>query len=114
MILHNQLQEAGIRVSQNLTAWLPQMIGYKTSIQKAILDVATYEELEDVRDANVNQSLIDKLCRFANKELQKKNSPETLYSLSIAVATIIKEYDWGTYYIIGKGLLELADRIQNV
>lgn len=114
MILHNQLQDAGIRVSQNLASWLPQMIEYKTSIQKAILDVATYQELEDVRNANVNQSLIDKLCRFANKELQLKSSSETLYSLSIAVATIIKEYDWGTYYLIGEGLLELADRIQNV
>jgi len=113
MIQRKQLQVAGNTVSQNPTVWLPLMIGYKTGIQKAILNIATKDELLDVKNCRINQSMISKLCQIANKELHKTYNAETLFSLSIAVATIIKEYNWGTYYLIDEGLLELADRIQN-
>jgi len=31
----------------------------------------------------------------------------------MAVGTIIKEYDWGTAYLIGNGLWNMASKIQN-
>lgn len=100
-------------VVSNFAVALPKMISYKSYIQRAILDIATNRELEDVRDCRINQGMIDKLCRLAKNEWMLSSDAQSLYCSAMAVATIIKEYDWGTQYLIGDGLWEIAQRIQN-
>lgn len=99
--------------ASNLAAVLPKMIGYKTDIQRAVLNLATRQELEDVRECRINQVIIDKLCRLAKDEWLSVGDASSLYCAAMAVATIIKEYDWGTQYLNGDGLWEIAQRIQN-
>lgn len=113
MITKQEFDFAAKIVVTNFGAALPKMIGYKSYIQKAILDIATNRELEDVRDCRINQGMIAKLCRLAKNEWLLSPDSHSLYCAAMAVATIIKEYDWGTEYLIGEGLWEIAQRIQN-
>ncbi len=91
---------------------LPVMIEYKTFIQYNVLDIASQQEINDIRDCRINQTTIDKLTMLAHSRWQNSGM-ETLYCAAMAVATIIKEYDWGTYYLSESGLYELATRIEN-
>ena len=108
-----EFEFAAKSVASNLVAALPKMISYKSYIQKAILDIATNRELEDVRDCRINQGMIDKLCKLAKNEWLLSGDTQSLYCAAMAVATIVKEYDWGTRYLVGDGLWEMAQRIQN-
>lgn len=38
-------------------------------------------------------------------------SEEMVYMVALSVGTIIKEYGWGTYFVMEDGLYELARRI---
>jgi len=113
MITKQEFDLAAKTVATNFGAALPKMISYKSYIQKAILDIATIRELEDVRDCRINQSMIDKLCMLAKDKWLISGDTQSLYCAALAVATIVKEYDWGTQYLIGEGLWEIAQRIQN-
>lgn len=113
MVHKQEFDLAAKKTASNLMAALPKMIGYKSYIQRSILDVATTRELQDVRDCRINQGMIDKLCRLAKKEWMLSGDAQSLYCASMAVATIVKEYDWGTKYLAGDGLWEMAQRIQN-
>lgn len=113
MITKNDFDQIAKSVMTNIAKVLPKMISYKNYIQNAILDVATSQELEDVRDCRINQGMIDKLCRLAKNEWMLSADAQSLYCSAMAVATIIKEYDWGTQYLIGDGLWQIAQRIQN-
>lgn len=100
-------------VVSHLSAVLPKMIGYKNYIQRSVLDIATPRELADVRDSRINQRMIDKLCKLAKNEWLSNGDAQSLYCAAMAVATIVKEYEWGSQYLIGDGLWEIAQRIQN-
>ena len=113
MITKQEFDLAAKQVLSDLSSVLPQMISYKSYIQREILNQATQREMEDVRDSRINQGLIDKLCRIAKNEWRISGDSKSLYCIAMAVATIIKEYDWGTHYLVGTGLYELATRIQN-
>lgn len=113
MITKQEFDFTAKTVVSNLAVVLPKMISYKSYIQKAILDIATNRELEDVRNCCINQGMIDKLCRLAKNEWMLSSDAQSLYCSAMAVATIIKEYDWGTQYLIGDGLWEIAQQIQN-
>lgn len=113
MITKQEFDFAAKTVVSNFAVALPKMISYKSYIQKAILDIATNRELEDVRDSRINQGMIDKLCRLAKNEWVFSSDAQSLYCSAMAVATIIKEYDWGTQYLIGDGLWKIAQQIQN-
>lgn len=113
MITKQEFDLAVKSVVSNMASVLPKMISYKSYIQKAVLDVATRQELEDVRDSRINQGMIDKLCKLAKREWLLSGDSQSLYCAEMAVATIIKEYDWGTQYLVGNGLWEMAQRIQN-
>ena len=113
MITKQDFDFAASNVRANLGSVLPKMISYKSYVQRAILNVATQKELADVRDGRINQVLIDKLCHIAHQEWVLSQDATSLYCIAIAVATIVKEYDWGTQYRIGNGLWEIAQRIQN-
>ena len=68
MITKQEFDFTAKTVVSNLAVVLPKMISYKSYIQKAILDIATNRELEDVRNCCINQGMIDKLCRLAKNE----------------------------------------------
>ena len=113
MLTKQEFDLAAKSVVSNMASVLPKMISSKSYIQKAVLNVATRQELEDVRDSRINQGLIDKLCKIAKNEWLLSAYAQSLYCAAMAVATIIKEYDWGTQYLFGNGLWEMAQRIQN-
>ncbi len=112
MVTKQDFNTAVKKIATNLASALPMIIGYKNYIQRAVIDIASRKELEDVRDCKINQGMIDKLCRLAKGEWEKSGDAQSLYCAAMAVATIVKEYDWGSRYLIGDGLLEIADRIQ--
>lgn len=113
MITKQEFDFAAKTAASNLGVTLPKMISYKSYVQKAILEIATNSELEDVRDCRINQGMIDKLCGLAKNEWMLSADAQSLYCAAMAVATIIKEYDWGTQYLIGDGLWDMAQRIAN-
>ena len=113
MITKQEFDLAAKSVATNMATILPKMISYKSYIQNAVLNVATRQELEDVRDSRINQEMIDKLCKLAKSEWLLSADSQSLYCAAMAVATIVKEYDWGTQYLVGNGLWEMAQRIQN-
>ena len=112
MITKQEFDLAAKSVVSNFSSVLPKMISYKSYIQKTVLDMASRQELEDVRDSRINQGMIDKLCKLAKNEWLLSGDSQSLYCAAMAVATIIKEYDWGTQYLVGNGLWEMAQRIQ--
>lgn len=113
MITKQEFDLASKSVMTNLSTILPRMINYKSSVQTKVIDLASRQELEDVRDRRLNQGMIDKLCALAKDEWLLSRDAQSLYCAAMAVATIIKEYDWGTEYLSGNGLWEMANRIQN-
>lgn len=113
MITKQDFNLAAGRVLSDFMAVAPKMIGYKSNIQRKVLDLATSRELEDVRDCRINEGMIDKLCRLAKWEWLNTPDAVSLYCAAMAVATIVKEYDWGTHYLTGDGLWNMAVRIQN-
>lgn len=113
MITKQDFDLASSNVRANLGSMLPKMISYKSYVQRAILNVATQKELEDVRDCRINQGMIDKLAQLAKAEWQLSGDSISLYCAAMAVATIVKEYGWGTQYLVGNDLWEMSNRIQN-
>ena len=113
MITKQAFDNGANEVRNNFSKYMPKMIAYKTYIQKAILDIATPNELNDVRISRINQGMIDKLAKLANREWKLSNDAPSLYCAAMAVATIVKEYDWGTQYLTGDGLWQMANKIQN-
>lgn len=113
MITQNEFELVAKSVAYNPSAMLPKMVGYKSSIQREVLDIASPDELKDVMDCRINQGMIDKLCRLAKRKWLVTKDSGSLYCAAMAVATIIKEYGWGTVYLVGEGFWEVAQRIQN-
>lgn len=112
-ISKQEFDVAAKSVVSHISAVLPKMIGYKNYIQRSVLNIASPQELADVRDSRINQRMIDKLCKLAKNEWMSNSDAQSLYCAAMAVATIVKEYEWGTQYLIGDGLWEMAQRIQN-
>lgn len=112
MISKQEFSIAAQKVLADFSTALPKMISYKSYIQQEILNHTTRKELEDVRDCRINEGLIDKLCNLAKKEWLYCGDALSLYCAAMAVATIVKEYDWGTHYLVGDGLWNMANRIQ--
>lgn len=113
MITKQEFDIATKSARANLALVLPKMVSYKNYIQKAVLDIATPQELADVRDCRINHVMIDKLCQLAHQEWVQSPDATSLYCAAMAVATIVKEYEWGTQYLISNGLWEMAQQIQN-
>ena len=113
MITKQEFDLAAKSIISNFNVAFPKMMTYKSYIQKAVLDIATHQELEDVRDCCINQGMIDKLCQLAKNEWLLSRDAQSLYCVAMAVATIIKEYDWGLQYLVGDGQWQIAQRIQN-
>lgn len=113
LITKQEFERAANEIRNNIYSALPKMISYKSTIQQKVLDIATQHEMFDVAACKINGGMIEKLAMLANEEWIKDKDAKSLYCAAMAVATIIKEYDWGVYYLIGEGLYEMANKIQN-
>ena len=113
MITKQEFDSVAKDAISNFDVVFPKMVSYKNNIQREILNLATREELEDVRDSRINYGMVNKLACLAKVEWQICGDAQSLYSAAMAVATIIKEYDWGTAYLTGDGLWNMALKIQN-
>lgn len=113
LITKQEFEKAANEIRNDVFSALPKMISYKSIIQKKVLDIATQREMFDVAACKINENMIEKLVMLANKEWIKDKDAKSLYCAAMAVATIIKEYDWGVYYLTGEGLYEMASKIQN-
>ncbi len=113
MITKQEFDSAAKLVVTHFAAVLPKMISYKSYVQRAVIGIASSQEINDVRDCRINQGMIDKLCKLAKEVWMQSPDATSLYCAAMAVATIVKEYDWGTMYLVGDGLWEMAQRIQN-
>jgi predicted XRE-type DNA-binding protein len=113
MITKQEFNQAAEQVRKSLVIAMPKMITYKSYVQRAVLNEVTQQELEDVRDCRINQGMIDKLTRIAASQWRTERSAFNLYCAAMAVATIVKEYDWGIQYLTSDGLYQMAERIYN-
>ena len=91
---------------------LQRAIPIKTHLQNAIVNCLTQEELVDIWNSRLNESVIEKLILLARPYYKEDPTNETLYVLALSIGTIIKEYEWGTYYISKDGMQELQERIK--
>lgn len=113
MLTRQEFTSAAREVQGNFMAYFTQMAGFKSYVQTAVLAVLTPAELSDVAISRLNQDVIDKLSHIAYGAWLRSNpSASNLYCAAMAVATIIKEYEWGTQYLTGDGLWDIACRIQ--
>lgn len=113
MINKNDFIELGRLILSNPAVVLPKMIEYKSQIQTEVLDIASFQELCDVRDSCINEGLIEKLVSLASAKYKLSPDDVSLYCAAMAVGTIIKEYEWGIQFVCGDGLYNLATRIYN-
>lgn len=113
MITRQEFENAAEAVRSNIMGALPKMVNYKKYVQEKVIDMATRQELEDVRDCRINQGMIDKLAMLAKQAMLSSRDAHSFYCAAMAVGTIVKEYEWGTQYLTPDGLFELATRIYN-
>lgn len=95
----------------NFHVTFPQMVKYKQAIQREIILQLDKKELDDIRYSRLNETVINKLVRIGHNYYRRETNKLTLYSLAMAIGTIIKEYEWGTYYISQYGMYQLAIKI---
>ena len=92
---------------------LQRAIPFKTNLQNAIVECLTQEELSDIWSSHFNESVIEKLILLAGPYYNEEPTKDTFDALAISIGTIIKEYEWGVYYLHKEGIKELKDRIRN-
>lgn len=103
-------REEAVAYSRNMSL-LIRMIPYKTSIQNEIVSLLNQRELLDIKYSVKNETVINKLTKLSATYYKESPNDETLFCLSMTVATIIKEYEWGTDYLSADGICELAQKI---
>lgn len=113
MMTQQEFNLVAASIRKNIMEALPKMIKYKSNIQRTVLNLATRQEIEDVRAGRINQGLIDKLIYLVHEEWIHSKDTYCLYCAAMAVATIIKEYGWGIQYLTEDGLYEIGLRIYN-
>lgn len=92
---------------------LQRAIPIKTHLQNAVVNCLTQEELADIWKSNLNESVIEKLILLARPYYKEDPTNDTLDALALSVGTIIKEYEWGIYYLSLDGISELKERIKS-
>lgn len=103
-------REEATLYSRNMSL-LVKMIPYKTSIQNEIVSMLTQQELLDITYSIKNEAVINKLAKLSARYYKESPNDETLFCLSMTIATIIKEYEWGTDYLSTDGICALAQKI---
>lgn len=91
---------------------IQKAIPIKTNLQNAIINCLTQEELSDISMSKLNENVIDKLILLSRPYYKEDPTNDTLEAIALSIGTIIKEYEWGLYYLSNKGIQELQDRIK--
>lgn len=114
MISQTEFDRVASEILRDVNAMMTKMQTYKKHLQYEVLKYATTEELVDVKYCKYNDNLVKKLIALAGEEYSDDcGGLKSLYSASMAVATIIKEYGWGTRFLTPDGLYEMANLISN-
>lgn len=87
-------------------------VQYKKIIQEAVIEELTPDEIDDIRYSRLNETVINKLVDIAKQIYRQDHNTAALSCLSMAVGTIIKEYEWGTEYATSEGIVHLAQKIE--
>lgn len=100
-------------ITGNFGKYMPIMIQFKSSIQKAIIPMLSADEVQDIKNCHLNMKVIDKFANIGKVQYQQsmEHSDEILYCLCMAIGTIVKEYDWGIRYVQQNGMCEMATKI---
>ena len=112
--------EEAAAYSKNISL-VVKMIPYKTSIQNETVaqngndiyigskaGIPEGFKLLDIKHSIKNHYVINKLAKIAARHYKETPNNEALFCLSMTLATIIKEYEWGTEYLTPNGLCTLA------
>ena len=83
----------------------------KTNIKNDIIYSLSPNEQMDIVNSIKNETVISKLIMIGKRYNAQNPSEEMVYMVALSVGTIIKEYGWGTYFVMEDGLYELARRI---
>ena len=113
MLNSNNYSSVQASITGNFSKYMPIMMQFKSTIQRAIIPLLSVKELQDIRDSRINMSVIEKLAHIGKTQYQQsiERTDETLYCLCMAIGTIIKEYDWGIKYVQQDGMCEIAAKI---
>lgn len=88
-----------------------QMIPLKDSIQKEIISLLTDEEKLSIKLSQMNKQVVNKLINLSMQYYKLFPNKTNLYCLCMVIATIIKEYEWGDYFLTTQGILYLSEKI---
>lgn len=113
MLNTNNYLSVQASITSHLNKYIPIMMQFKSTIQRAIIPQLSTNELKDIRDSRTNTTVIEKLVYIGKTQYQqsRERTDEILYCLCMAIGTIIKEYDWGTRYVQRDGMCEIAAKI---
>ena len=81
------------------------------NIKNDIIYSLSPNEQMDIVNSIKNETVISKLIMIGKRYYAQNPSEEMVYMVALSVGTIIKEYGWGTYFVMEDGLYELARRI---
>ncbi|MBR5603914.1 MAG: hypothetical protein IKW51_06870 [Bacteroidales bacterium] len=117
MITKERLSQIGKSIMSNAftttgySSLFNEFRNIKVTIQTRITDRLSQDELYDIALSRKNDDVIKKLITIG-KELYIQNpSDEKAYMIAVSITTIIKEYEWESYYMSGDGLYELVNEI---
>lgn len=112
MMTNEEFKQISQNALANIATIFPQMISHKQTIQREIINQLTQQEVCDIKDCRLNENVVDKLARLGYEHYCNDQRSQTLYCIVMAIGTIIKEYEWGNYYVSQEGLYKLAIKIQ--
>ncbi len=90
---------------------LSRMIPLKSNIQNQIVNYLSEREKACIINSQINEDVIIKLTSLASIYYNQSPDKTNLFILCMVIGTIIKEYEWGTYYITTEGVLKLSKLI---
>ena len=117
MITKDRLAQIGKSIMDNavtstgFSSQFNELRNIKVIIQTQVTDLLSQQELYDIALSKKNDGVIKKLIDIGRKLYIQKPSEEKAYMIAVSIATIIKEYEWGSYYLSGDGLYELVNKI---
>lgn len=111
MINLQECYDISLRISKDYNL-MAKAINYKSSIQREILIILTRQEELDIVNSILNVEVIKKLVDLARLKYKETEDEISLVCLAIASGVIIKEYEWGEYYLTTQGVCDLANMIE--
>ena len=103
MDLHNEQLHEKVKSLENEITTFKKIIEEQNKLSQ--------KELYDIALSKKNDTVIEKLIAIGKALYIQNPSDEKAYMIAISIATIIKEYEWGSYYLSGDGLYELVNKI---